>query len=294
MGGPRYSYASRSVRATTEGYDTKPAHEIFKSRNMNLEMSPHGVNLRESRDADDERKAVPIVLAVDVTGSMGSIPHFLVKQGLPDMMDKIIKNGIPDPQVLFVGIGDHECDRAPLQIGQFESSDELLDHWLTKLWLEGGGGGNTGESYMLAWFFAGRYTSTDHFEKRGKKGILFTIGDEPVLKHLPARDQKAIMGDGQYSDMTSAALLEKVKEKYEVFHLHMLQGCNGNDQRVKDGWKQLLGDNCIFVQRKEDVEQIIADKVSEVVSQQGQISAPIVDELLSAEKPEKKKEEMML
>jgi hypothetical protein len=288
MGGGSYSYADRAVRSESLGYTTKSAGEIFQSRSMNLEMNPNGVTLRESRDSDEHPNSLPIILALDVTGSMGSIPHYLVKSGLPDMMDKIIKNGIPDPQVLFVGIGDHECDRAPLQVGQFESSDELLDHWLTKLYIESGGGVNTGESYHLAWFFAGRYTATDHLEKRRKKGILFTVGDEPVLRELPVGAQKAIMGDGQYSNTTSAELLDKVREQYEVFHLHLLQGSNGNNQRVKDEWKQLLGDNCIFVQRKEEVAQIIADTVSEVVSKQGQKHAPIVEE--SKESTEEKEE----
>ena len=50
------------------------------------------------------------ILALDVTGSMGSIPHYLVKDGLPNIMDGLIKKGIADPQVLFMGIGDHECE----------------------------------------------------------------------------------------------------------------------------------------------------------------------------------------
>ena len=294
MGGGSYSYSDRMERSSSLGYDTKSAREIFTERSMNNAMDPSGIMLREARDSKEHPNSVPVVMALDVTGSMGSIPHFLVKEGLPSMMDKIIKDGVPDPQVLFLGIGDHECDRAPLQVGQFESSDALLDHWLTKLYIESGGGGNDGESYHLAWFFAGRYTSTDHFEKRGKKGILFTVGDEPVLKEIPSRAQKDIMGDGQYSDMTSAELLDKAREKYEVFHLHLMQGSNGNNPRVKDGWKQLLGDNVIFVQRKEEVAQIIADKVLEVVSaQNGTVEQPQNKEK-KEESKEEKKEEMML
>lgn len=269
MGGGSYSYMGRESRSVSLGYDTKSAEEIFTARNINTEMSPHGVTLRESRDSIEHPNSIPIILALDVTGSMGSIPHFLVREGLPHMMDVIIKNGVADPQVLFLGIGDHECDRAPLQVGQFESSDELLDHWLTTLWIEGNGGGNDGESYHLAWLFAGRHTATDHFEKRGKKGILFTVGDEPVLHGLPVNAQKSIMGDGQYSDVTSAELLDKAREQYEIFHLHISQGRRGGDNYVRDGWKQLLGDNVISVQRKEDVAKIIADKVLEVVAQSG-------------------------
>jgi hypothetical protein len=290
MGHGSYSYSDREVRSESLGYRTKSAREIFTERSVNNAMDPNGVTLRESRDSEEHPNSIPIILALDETGSMGSIPHFLVKEGLPHMMDKIIKEGIPDPQVLFLGIGDHTCDQAPLQVGQFESSDGLLDHWLTSLYLEGHGGGNDGESYMLAWFFANRYTSTDHVEKRGKKGILFTVGDEPVLRDLHEYAQRKIMGDGQYEDMSSVELLDKAREKYEVFHLHIMEGSNGQRQDVQDGWKQLMGDHCILVQHKEDVARIIADKVLEVVSAQDGTTT-------AASKPEEKKPdsgEMML
>jgi len=283
MGHGGYSGASRTLRSKKLGYDTKASHDIFTARSINNAMDPIDVSVRESRDSKDHPNSIPIILALDVTGSMGTIPHFLVKEGLPHMMEKVIEDGVPDPQVLFLGIGDHECDRSPLQVGQFESSDELLDKWLTDLFIEGGGGGNDGESYLLAWMFAGRFTSTDHFEKRGKKGLLFTVGDEPTLKSLPVTAQKAIMGKGQFSPETAASLLEKAQEKYECFHLHISQGHNGGSQRVKDGWKQLMGDNVIYVQNREQVAQIIADKVAEVVNTQGSTTAVVQDP--TADKP---------
>ena len=264
MGSGAYSINNRMLRASSMCYDTAAMDDIFtqnREGKANIAMNPNGVTLRESRDSKDHPNSVPIIVALDVTGSMGSIPLYLVREGLPNMMDKIIKGGVPDPQVLFIGIGDHECDQAPLQIGQFESNDEMLDEWLTKLWIEGNGGGNNGESYHLAWFFAGRYTEHDMMDKRKKKGVLFTIGDEPVLSNLSIKAQKRIMGDGQYSDMSSTELLDKAKEKYDCFHLHMLQGCNGRNENVQNGWKQIMGDNLLFIQAKEQVSQVIADKV---------------------------------
>lgn len=270
MGHGSYDSHSRSVRATSTGLTTRSASEIFNQRSINNAMSPLGVETRESRDSAAHPVSIPIIIALDITGSMGSIPHYLVKEGLPHIMQRIIDAGIAHPQVLFLGVGDHECDRSPLQVGQFESSDELLDTWLTKLWIEGGGGGNEGESYHLAWMFAANYTATDHFQKRHQKGILFTIGDEPTLTKLPAQVQQNLLGDGkQYSAQTATKLLAAAREKYEVFHLHLMHRGHGTDSNVYTGWQRLMQDNVLPVQSKEHVVQVIADKVIEVINNQG-------------------------
>ena len=182
--------------------------ENFKSRSVTREMTTVGLDFRESRDSEEHPKSVAIMIGLDVTGSMGSVPEHLVKHGLPHMMDEIIKAGEPDPQVLFMGIGDHEFDRSPLQVGQFESSDELLDKWLMDTYLEGGGGGNDGESYMLAWYFAARHTKIDCWEKRKEKGFLFTIGDEHNLPSIPGPVLEKIMGKGgQYGTLLNSTTL---------------------------------------------------------------------------------------
>lgn len=261
MGYGHYSFTHREIREERLGYKTKSAHEIFHQRSINNAMNPYGVKVRESRDSADHPNSISIILALDVTGSMGSIPHFLVKEGLPTIMKHIIEAGINDPQVLFLAIGDHECDTSPLQVAQFESSDELLDKWLTSVYLEGGGGGNYGESYLLSWYFAGFHTSIDCFEKRKQKGFLFTIGDEPTLKHVPKEALKDIMGDGQYQDYSSAELLEKAMEKYHVFHLHIKETGAGSRQETMDGWKQLISNNLIIVEDKKNVAQIIANTI---------------------------------
>jgi hypothetical protein len=261
MGGGTYSFSSRSAREVDMGYKTKSTFEIFKQRSINNAMNPYGIVVRESRDSNEHPNVVPIILALDVTGSMGTIPHFLVKEGLPSIMSSLINNGVADPQLLFLAIGDHECDNSPLQVAQFESSDELLDKWLTDVYLEGGGGGNEGESYLLAWYFAGYHTSIDSLEKRGLKGFLFTIGDEPTLKCLPKRSLQSIMGDGQYDEFSAAMLLEKAREKYHCFHLHIKQTGAGSRQTTINEWKQLMGDDLIVVENKNDVSRIIYETI---------------------------------
>ena len=264
MGYGSYSTISRSTRAENLGYTTKSVNEIFESKHLSSEMNPHDLVLRESRDSKEHPNSLPIIIALDVTGSMGSIPHNLVKQGLPNMMSLMLEKGILDPQILFLGIGDHECDRAPLQVGQFESSDELLDKWLTTVYLEGGGGANDGESYLLAWYLASRYTITDHWEVRKKKGYLFTIGDEPTLKRIPVSIQQSLMGNGQYREVTAEDILEEVQEKYHVYHLHISETSAGRIRETVINWKTLLGSkNVIEVQNKNDVSNIVSRIITE-------------------------------
>ena len=261
MGHGSYSLNKRSVRSKALGYDTKSRQELFSQRSINNAMDPYNVRIRESRDSAEHPESLSIILGLDVTGSMGSIPHFLVQKGLPNIVDSIIKGGIQHPQVMFLGLGDHQCDNFPLQVGQFESSDDLLDKWLTSVYLEGGGGSNDGESYHLAWYFAAQHTILDCFEKRSQKGYLFTIGDEPVLKDLPAHTLKELMGDGQYGDMTADVLFEMASKTYEVYHIHVRETRAGSFQKTIDGWKQLLWDHLLIAERHEDIVDIISDTI---------------------------------
>lgn len=267
MGGGSYSTVTRGFRATELGYFTKLAGETFKARKIQNGMNPDGVKLRESRDSAEHPTSLAIVLALDVTGSMGTVPVHLVKDGLPRIMDGIIKAGIEHPQLLFMGIGDHECDTSPLQVGQFESSDELMDKWLTDIYLECGGGGNKGESYFLAWYFTGNHTIIDCFEKRAQKGFLFTIGDEPCLSHFSKEEVKKIMGDGQYDSWTAETLLAKARERYEVFHINVCETNSGSRPETHESWRRLIGaEHLITAQHHQDIPDLIAQRVASRVT----------------------------
>lgn len=290
MGHGTYSYDTRSLRAASKGYHTKSVDQIFTQqieRRVHESMSPKGVEFRECRDSEDHPNALPIILAMDVTGSMGHIPHDLVKDGLPTLMDDLIQNGLNDASVLFMSIGDHECDSYPLQVGQFESSDETLDMWLTRSYLEGGGGGNAGESYLLAWYFAAFHTRADHFEKRNKRGFIFSFGDEPCLKVLPLSAKKEIMGEAANGDSPSAAkdLLEAAKKNYHVFHLAVKQGYNGG---AIDSWKKLLGQNVIPIDHYQDIPKTVAKIIRENSNEE------LVDsKVVSSEENPNKSEEIL-
>lgn len=261
MGGGVYCSTARRTRATTSGYYSKPIEQIFTQSSIDSAMSPKDVKIRESRDTEEHPNSVAIIIGLDVTGSMGVIPHNFVKDGLPTIMGNIIERGIKDPQVLFMGVGDHKCDDAPLQVGQFESSDELLDKWLTSIYIEGNGGGNGGESYFLPWYFAAQHTSIDCFEKRQKKGMLFTIGDEPVHKSIHRDDIKRIMGSGEYADYTVFELLDKARQTYDVYHIHVNHDNEMRGHNVSV-WKELLGDSLLEVDDYREIPKLIASTIA--------------------------------
>lgn len=263
MGGGTYNSDTRAIRSTTRGYATKRVEEIF-SGSLHESMNPKGVTLRESRDHDDHPNSFPIIIGLDVTASMGRIPHNLIKTGLPHIMQKIIDSGFPDPQVLFIAIGDHISDSSPLQIGQFESNDESLDMWLERTYLEGGGGGNGGESYALAWFFASQFTKHDSFEKRGNKGLLITIGDEMNHQMLHNTAINSIMGTSIEKSFNASELLTKTQETYKVYHINMDKGSGWNGD-VKGHWDKHMPENVIHESDDSKIADVIANLVIDSV-----------------------------
>ena len=260
MGNTSYNFESRSTR--TAFYNSATTDQLFTQQNEKKahdSMLPKGITVREARDSATHPYTVPVILGLDETGSMGDIPLNMIKEGLPKLMSNLIERGVPDAALLFLGIGDHESDRFPLQVGQFESGDEELDLWLTHTYLEGKGGGNGGESYLLAWYFAAFHTATDAWDKRKEKGLLFTVGDEPNLQYLPASVINDLMGTTHEKGFTAVELLAKAQERYNVFHI--IVNHSETAQRSIKGWEAELGQNCIVLDSHKEVADTIAKTV---------------------------------
>jgi len=262
MGGGSYNFQARVSRSAS--YSSKSVNQIFEQnekRQIHESMDPKKALLRESRDSAAHPNSVPIIIGLDVTGSMERVPEMLVKTGLPHMMSKIIESGVPDPQILFLAIGDHMRDYYPLQVGQFESADLELDTWLTRAYLEGGGGGNGGESYALAWYFAANHTVTDSWEKRHKKGFIFTIGDEPVHPEIAKNAITSIMGITPEAAIDTRAILEKARQTYNVYHIHLTETPTGKYPDVQRGWKELMGEHVIILDDHTQIPRVIGEIV---------------------------------
>ncbi len=291
MGHTLYSSTLRDGRVGPQGpkgptgsYYTAPVNTIFtqnKLKSIHESMDPKSLVLRESRDSETHPNTVPIILTLDVTGSMGHIPEHLVRNGLPKMMDGMIQRGVKDAALLFMAVGDHECDRCPLQVGQFESGDEELDMWLTRTYLEGGGGPNDGESYLLAWYLAAHHTDIDSFNKRGQKGILFTIGDEPGLGSVSENALIEVFGPGQYKTYSDHELLNMASEKWDIYHI-LITG-RGRSRDAEVYWSQLLGKKCLMVDDHNKIPELVANTVIEATKNGSKILTDNVEKYAPTE-----------
>lgn len=277
MGGGSYSYIQSKARGVA--YQQQSREEVFHQTKMNPEMNIKD-KVRESRDSEEHPNSFPIILALDVTGSMGRIPHMLITEGFPEIMKKIMDSGIKDPQVCFVGIGDHYSDAAPIQVGQFESSDDLLDKWLKTIWLEGHGGGNGGESYGLAHFFAANCASTDSILHRKQKGVLITIGDEPNHLSYGTDYLKKLFGIAPETRVMAARdLIAQAQLHWDVYHINLMD-YSGVSKNVQDNWKSLLGDHFINTEDAEgkDIPDLIAGIILKSVGKHTNVNKVSVED----------------
>lgn len=207
-------------------------------------LDPKGVT-RESRDSAEHPESTPVAVLLDVTGSMRDVPR-LLQARLPALLGLLLRKGyLADPQIMFGAIGDATCDRAPLQVGQFES-DNRMDDQLGKLYLEGGGGGQQTESYELAMWFMTRRVITDAWEKRRRRGYLFMIGDEMPYPKVRAAEVARFLGEGTLrQDMATEDLAAELTARWETYYILPAGSSYVGDETVLGRWRGLLGQHVI-------------------------------------------------
>ena len=245
MGAGSYSSRDWTKFAKSRGYHdprTK-TKDIYSSGGINPDLDPKKFVIRESVDGSDNPESTPIIIGLDVTGSMHPVLDVMARKGLKTVCEEIYdRKPVTNPHICTLGIGDVECDRAPFQATQFEADIRIFEQ-LEKLYLEGGGGGNDHESYILAWYFAVYRTKTDSFSKRGKKGFIFTIGDEEITPKITAEDFRKHLGGEEMRDMTCQELFDLVFPEWNIFHVIVKEGDHASRHldEVRESWENIIG-----------------------------------------------------
>jgi hypothetical protein len=249
------NYSAEAHRALLDQRSSVPAEAIFKQRHCHPLMDPKGVRVRESRDSTEHPESLGVVFALDVTGSMGQIPVLLATKELPKFMTVLSSCNVPDAQVLFMAVGDANSDRVPLQVGQFETTAELMDQWLTRTFLEGGGGGTGEESYELALYFLAQHTEMDCYVKRGRRGYLFLTGDENPYPVLSRHIVDSIVGDRLDEDLKVGEIVAELQKTFVPF---FIIPDRARRDRCEAKWRALLGDHVLCMEAPEDVCHVSA------------------------------------
>ena len=176
----------------------------------------------------------PVVIAVDVTGSMAHWPAEIFDR-LPLLYQTLTKYQ-PDVEFCFAAIGDASCDAYPLQVNDFAKETDL-DAKLKALCAEGGGGGQHFESYEL---FA-QHTASRCETPNATSPFLIVFGDEGFYPKVNPDQAAHYLGAGLEAEVDSQELWQSLLQKFDVYHLHKEYADLRLDKEIVSQWQSALG-----------------------------------------------------
>lgn len=269
MGSGSFTTASYCAYSTSLGrdYDYSTGRvngQTFVSRRIDESLDPQKFSIRECANSDEHPNTIPVILALDVTGSMGEACSETAA-ALGVIMTNLYKK-FKDIEFCVMGIGDLAYDSAPIQMSQFES-DVRIAEALDKIYMEHGGGGNSYESYTAAWYMGLKHTKLDCFDKQGRKGIIITMGDEPLNPYLPFNTLNKSISATEQANVETPELYRKASEKFDIFHIAVdsPRDCyRGYAKDIERSFGQVLG-NRLKVAKIDELAKTIEDCIAESI-----------------------------
>lgn len=236
------------LRSSKKFSQSGSAESVFTGSSVSQKYNVFKLGDREARDSESSPQSVPVIIGFDVTSSMGYLAKELALNAVNKTVLSLYENTyIRYPHIMCAAVGDCKSDKTPLQVTQFEADIRIIKQ-LTELYLEGGGGGNDGESYNLLWYYAARHILADNYEKRRKKGFLFTIGDDKCHRNIRKNEIQRVFGDIEEYDISNEELLRETEEKFHVFHINIEKG-ESHDYEVLDMWQKLMSGRVTVIQK---------------------------------------------
>lgn len=266
MGGTR----SSSVDWGNYSSSTTTRAQTFSSTfagntHVKADYDPKNIKVRESRDSPANPNCTPIIMALDCTGSMNDLAVSAVKNIGTLMQETYDRLPVPDPHIMAMFYDDVLVSpRNALQATQFEADKVIIDQ-LKDLYFVGNGGGNGSESTILPWHFALHKCACDAFAK-GRKGFLFTLGDDGVPPRLSKGDLENVYGPDAdpalLEEVSAEDLLAQVEENWHVFNLiptrgHPRDQVAGYEGFALKSWEKLLGERAIVLMDIEKLAEVL-------------------------------------
>lgn len=190
----------------------------------------------------------PVIVLCDVTGSFGSWPATIFSK-LPYLDLEGQQYMGKDMEISFAAVGDHYSDKYPLQVRPFAQGIQLKEQ-LDKLLVEGGGGSNAHEDYLLAALYYLHNAEMPNAAMNPRKPLLIFIADEPIEAFTdpkPALQYAKVTLQGRVS---AEEVFRALREKYEVYLIYKRHSDFSRRQ-----WAGLLGED--HVADLQDPERVV-------------------------------------
>lgn len=232
------------------GYDFATARRTYDDHVRTSYTAAVKANVIAESLVEDElvcESESPIVIACDVTGSMGDWPATIFSK-LPYLEHEGKEYLGQDMQISFCAIGDAFSDKYPLQVQPFVDGDKL-EASLKKLVIEGGGGCTSQESYDFSALY---YSRNCKFPNAIKKPIFIFIGDEGLYSFIDKEKAENIVkvkfDDDDDKKINIESVFKTLKSKFNVYIIRKPYNTNSNtpseaDTRIQNQWTELLGED---------------------------------------------------
>lgn len=219
----------------------------------------------------------PIIVAVDVTGSMARWPAEIFDR-LP-LLYTTLQAYREDAEILFAAIGDGAVDRWPLQVTTFASGFDL-EQQLASIYGEGGGG-DAPESYGL---FA-HWVNTHVQVPKADKPFLIVFGDITMHETVPPDQIRKLLGDGAQGSVNAIEAWQQVASRWNTWFLRRPGGKQGD--AVDQQWSKAIGADHVF---PIDDEQRAVDYAMGIIAQAWGHMGDFQDNMLARQSSDKVRE----
>ena len=232
------------------GYDFKSARKTYDKHvsrsysDARVSRGGKSVSVKDCVPAEVKTESTsPLVIAIDVTGSMGDWPATIFSK-LPylDLEGKEYLG--EDMEISFAAVGDYFSDEYPLQVQPF-CTGKGLEKTLKKLIIEQGGGGTTQESYELAATYYAHNTSMDE----AVRPIFIFIGDEGFYDWVDKEASKDWAHVSGKQRVSGAVAIKNLKKKFSVYivrkpySMSRINSRSSTDERIHKQWVEALGED---------------------------------------------------
>lgn len=225
--GPWEGHDFKSARRAYDAYAGRSYGDAIDSGKTASDLVPNFI----STNSDS-----PLIVVCDVTGSMGEWPAVIFSK-LPYLDIEGKQYLGENMEICFGAVGDANSDKYPLQVMPFSKGLDL-EQQLKQLVIEGGGGGQTTETYELAALYLARNMKTP---KARRKPIVIFIGDEQPYQYVERAQANKYSKTLINQRMSTEDVFAELRETCSVYLVRKPYDRSSCEPEIKRHWEKLLG-----------------------------------------------------